>query len=128
MSMKQWPIPLTVEMFTHNELYLQYLRKDPLRIEEATARFFFETYLLGKMSQKACSHLRLPTLILQSANDQVVDVIAVQKWFEKIAAQKKEFRIYPDAAHSIDFDPVWFKEYTHLLNEWILALSPVSAR
>ena len=128
MSMKQWPIPLTVQMFTENERYLEYLREDPLRLKEASSKFFFETFLLGKMSQRAARHLHLPTLILQSANDLVVNVAAVEKWFEKVAAKKKELRMFPDAAHSIDFDPVWFKEYTHLLCDWILAFAPVTAR
>lgn len=121
LAMRTTAIPLNPGMFTDNEAYLDYLMRDPLRLLEATSRFYFESFLLGLKAQKAAQSITLPTLIIQSGNDQIVDVPAVETWYQEIKAQNKTLRIFPDASHSIDFDAVWFRDYTTVLSEWLLA-------
>ncbi|MBK9771189.1 MAG: alpha/beta fold hydrolase [Candidatus Obscuribacter sp.] len=51
-SHRKWPIPLEVNMFTDNPTFQGYLKRDPLRLTEATASFFVESYKLGKLAKK----------------------------------------------------------------------------
>ena len=124
-SHRKWPIPLEVNMFTDNPTFQGYLKRDPLRLTEATASFFVESYKLGKLAEKANANIEAPLLVLQGGSDQVVDVEKLQSWFAKARCQTKDLRIFPESYHSLDFDANWFKEYTHVLAEWILARQPV---
>lgn len=124
-ALKKWPIPVVPTMFTDNPVYLEYIEKDPLRLTEATSSFFFETMRLSKLAESAASNTHLPLLILQSGADQIVDVKKVEDWYSKAKSADKTMRIFPDAYHNLDFDATWFRDYSHLLSEWILARSPV---
>jgi acylglycerol lipase len=123
-QLRTWTIPIRSSMFTDNNAYLEYIEKDPLRLKEATASFFVETLRMGKIAQQSASHIEMPLLILQSGNDQIVDVNSLGNWYGETKSIQKSMRIFPDAAHSIDFDATWFKDYTHLLTEWLLARVP----
>lgn len=120
-ALKHLPIPIDPSMFTNNPLYLDFIEKDPLRLTEATMKFYFEQFLLTHQARRTAPHLRLPLLVVQSGSDRIVDIEALENWYDKIKSSDKTMRIFADAAHSIDFDSVWFKEYTQLLIEWIFA-------
>ncbi len=124
-AMKKWPIPVVPTMFTDNVVYLDYIERDPLRLTEATASFFFETMRLSKLAESAAPNTQLPLLILQSGADQIVDVKKIEEWYSKTKSTDKTMRIFPDAYHNLDFDATWFRDYSHLLSEWILARTPV---
>ena len=125
--MQYWPLPLSPAMYTNEPEYLQFLEKDPLRLKEVTASFLIANLFLSWRAKRAAKHILLPVLIVQSGADQIVDIQRVEQWYREIASENKTMRIFPDAFHSIDFDKTWFKEYTHLLAEWLLARSPVTA-
>jgi alpha-beta hydrolase superfamily lysophospholipase len=125
--MQYWPIPLKTEMFTDNQPYLDFIERDPLRLTEATTSFYAETFIMGWRARRAAKHVNLPTLLLQSEKDQIVDVSKVETWHTQLKTNHKVMRVFPDASHSLDFDQNWFKEYTQLLVDWLLALPPASA-
>jgi alpha-beta hydrolase superfamily lysophospholipase len=123
-ALRKWPIPLTTQMFTDNPAYIQYLEKDPLRLHEATATFFVESFKLSAMAEKAAANISMPVIILQPGNDVIVDTEKLSKWFAKLKSSDKTMRLFPDAQHCLDFDATWFKEYTHLISEWLLSRLP----
>ena len=49
--------------------------------------------------------LRLPLLLLQAGDDEIVDVPAVRQWFDAQPANRKEYVSYPGLAHILDFEP-----------------------
>jgi acylglycerol lipase len=122
------PIPLTTEMLTDNPTFIGYLKQDPLRLSEATAQFYLETFKLSKLAEGAAKDIQLPLLILQAGSDRIVDVPALEKWFAQCKSEKKDLRIFPDAVHSLDFDSTWFSDYTNVLGQWLKARSPVISR
>ncbi len=124
--MQNWPIPLTPQMFTKNPPYLEFIEKDPLRLKEATTSFFVQSFFMGRQAERSAKFINLPVLLLQSGSDEIVDNPKVEQWYEQLKTTQKTMRIFPDADHSLDFDQTWFKEYTHLLSEWLLARTPVS--
>lgn len=123
-ALRKWPIPLTTSMFTDNPAYLEFLEKDPLRLTEATATFFVESHKLSGLAEKAAGNISKPLIILQPGNDAIIDIDRLSKWYSRIKSPDKTMRIFPDAYHCLDFDANWFKEYTHLISEWLLSRLP----
>lgn len=112
-------IPLTAAHFTDQTPYLKYIDEDPLRLKQATAAFFLESLKLTAAAKAAARQLQLPVLVLQSGKDAIVEVEGIKKWFAAIAASDKTLELFPEATHSLDFDPEAPKYRTVLLN-WIL--------
>lgn len=123
-AMRKWSLPITPSMFTDNPAYLEYIEKDPLRLTEVTSTFLVESHKLSGLASKAAPRISKPIMILQPSNDQIVDIPKMEKWYAKIKSAEKSMRLFPDAGHSLDFDATWFKEYSHLVSEWLLARNP----
>jgi acylglycerol lipase len=98
------PIPLTPELFTENQPYLDFVRHDPLSLHDVTARFFFTQYFWDKqlLAQRS---LGVPVLLMQPGPDPVVDVDAVRSWYEQLSAPSKEYLNYEGFGHILDFAP-----------------------
>ena len=122
----RWPIPLTTEMLTDNPTYVSYIEKDPLRLTSATAQFYVETFKLTLLAQSKAKQIDLPLLVLQSGQDRIVDVAALERWYARCPSPNKQWRLFPDAAHSLDFDRDSFNDYAQMLASWLLErTSPV---
>jgi acylglycerol lipase len=113
-------IPLTAEHFTDIPKYLDYIRRDPLRLTRATASFFFESIKLTRQCKTSANGLTMPILILQSGRDRIVNVEEIEQWFSKLSTPDKTLRIFTEAAHSLDFD-THAADYQDALASWILA-------
>lgn len=112
-------VPLTPEHFTDVPEYLEYIRNDSLRLTKATAAFFVESVKLTHACKSASRGLKLPILILQSGRDGIVNVEEIKKWFEGLSSTDKSLMMFPEMAHSLDFD-YRAKEYQDALASWIL--------
>jgi alpha-beta hydrolase superfamily lysophospholipase len=99
------PIPLTPEMYTRNPVYLADVRDDPLRLLTATARFYWETARLDRGLPGLAPRLRLPLLLLQGADDAMMDVVGARRWFAAVGSPDKTLVVYPGAGHTLDFEP-----------------------
>jgi acylglycerol lipase len=98
-------IPLTPELYTTNSRYVDLIRADRLRLLEATTRFFWETARLDRRRRDASAGLRLPLLVLQGEDDQMMDVPGTRRWFERLGVEDKTYRSYRGAGHTLDFEP-----------------------
>jgi acylglycerol lipase len=99
------PIPLTPELYTANPPYLDLIRADPLRLLEATTRFFWQTARLDRRRGRDTARLVLPVLLLQGEDDQMMDVPATRRWFDGLSGEHITYRSYPGAGHTLDFEP-----------------------
>lgn len=113
-------IPLEIEDFTDNPEYLEFIKNDTLRLTQATARFYLNTLILTLLSKQSAEKISLPTLLVQSGIDNIVDQAGVQRWFERLKSSDKTFRVFPEAYHSLDFDRQP-EAYLDLLLNWINA-------
>jgi acylglycerol lipase len=98
-------IPLTPELYTSTPRYIEFIRADPLRLITATLQFFWETGRLDRHRRRASADLRLPLLVLQGENDEMMDVPKTRRWFSQLGAADKTYRSYPGAGHTLDFEP-----------------------
>jgi acylglycerol lipase len=99
------PIPLTPELYTPSPRYRELIRADPLRLLEATTRFFWETARLDRLRARASAGLRLPLLVLQGEADAMMDVPATRAWFAALGVEDRTYLAYPGAGHTLDFEP-----------------------
>ena len=86
------------------EIALKY-DNDPLNCSKVTARWFVE---LGKARINLIlqsKNFDSPCLILQAGGDVVVDEQSVQKFYEEVSSQDKEFVLYNEFYHEILNDP-----------------------
>lgn len=113
-------IPLQIEDFTDTPEFLSFISNDKLRLTEASARFFFNTFLLTKLSKQSAEKITTPVLLVQSGVDNIVDQAGVKGWFDRLKSTDKTFRLFPDAYHSLDFHSQP-QEYLELLLSWIKA-------
>jgi alpha-beta hydrolase superfamily lysophospholipase len=99
------PIPLTPELYTANPPYVDFIRADPLRLLEATTRFFWETARLDRRRRRASARLSLPLLVLQGQDDKMMNVPRTRRWFTRLDVEDKTYRAYAGAGHTLDFEP-----------------------
>lgn len=111
------PVPLTPELFTRDLERLEFIRRDPLSLHEVTARFFFETAIWDR-HLRAQDRLRLPILLQQAGDDRIVDRGAVRAWFERQASNDKEYVLYPEFGHILDFEAER-RRYWDDLSDWL---------
>jgi alpha-beta hydrolase superfamily lysophospholipase len=114
------PIPLTPELYTANPPYRDLIRADPLRLLEATSRFYWETLRLDRRRGDDTARLALPVLLLQGEDDQMMDVPATRRWFDGLGGQHTTYRAYPGAGHTLDFEPDRDRYLADLL-DWLSA-------
>jgi alpha-beta hydrolase superfamily lysophospholipase len=99
------PIPLTPELYTANPPYRDFIRADPLRLPEVTSQFYWETARLDRRRRRDTPRVALPVLLLQGDDDQMMDVPATRRWFERLGAEDTTYRAYQGAGHTLDFEP-----------------------
>lgn len=97
------PVPLEPELFTRNPKYLDFIRNDPLSLHEVTARFFFETAIWDRWLLRQ-TRLELPLLLQQAGDDRIIDRGTVREWFDRQATTDKEYVLYPEFGHILDFE------------------------
>ena len=119
-------IPLSPELFTRNEKWLQFIREDPLVLHEVATSFFLKQALWDKWIAKQTG-LRLPLLLLQSGRDEIVDVPKVRDWFESQESDDKRYVLYPEFDHLLDFEDERGRYWDDLV-DWLNEHAPARTR
>jgi acylglycerol lipase len=97
-------VPLQPEMFTRDPELLQFLRRDPLRVTEVTARFLIASRALDRRIARRIAGLRVPVLLLLAGEDEIVDNDAVLRLLAPLPPGQLQVWQYPDAMHSIQLE------------------------
>ena len=97
-------VPLRPEMFTREPELLAFLRRDPLRLTEVTARFLLATLALDRRIARRVGDLRVPVLLLLAGQDEIVDNDGVLRLLAPLPAGQLQVWQYPDAMHSIQLE------------------------
>lgn len=93
------PTPIQPEMFTTTPVYLDYIRNDPLRLNSATVRFFWQSHRLDKYVDRNIAGNRLPVQLFLAGKDTIIDNDGVLR----VLQQGRE----------ADLDVLWYKGQTH---------------
>jgi esterase/lipase len=76
-----------------------------------------ETFTLLDENQDQAGQIRVPLMMVLSKDDQVVDWLAAEEFFEQSASNEKRLRFMDDAGHTIPFDRGW-QELTEEIAEF----------
>ncbi|MFB3891023.1 MAG: alpha/beta fold hydrolase [Phycisphaerae bacterium] len=102
---RPFDIPLNqVELFTENEEMRDYLRRDPLRLHRATARFLYASRRLDRMLAKSPKGaISVPTALILASRDRIIDNGRTTAIIERLTAGKAAVDIL-EGAHTLEFE------------------------
>jgi alpha-beta hydrolase superfamily lysophospholipase len=101
-----FPIPLNdPNLFTATPRWLEFLRTDPLTLRQATARLLVESVRLDGYLHVVPRHVQAPVLLLLAGRDRIIDNGRTRAFVERFAAADKEVIEYPEAHHTLEFEP-----------------------
>lgn len=103
---RTFPIPLNdPRLFTANPEKIRFIEEDEHSLREATARFLVESYRLDRYIRLAPQFIRCPVLLLLAGRDRIVDNARTKQFFAHWASQDKTLVEYPEAHHTLEFEP-----------------------
>jgi len=114
---KLFDVPLDECTFTDNKRYLKFMERDELKLKKASARFFFETGKMNSSFDGIAKKIKLPTLVLLSECDTIIDNEGTKRWFDRIASDDKAIRLYKDCRHGLLFEEP--KEPINCIVKWM---------
>ena len=108
--------PIEDHMFTNTPKYLELIQNDPLKLDNASARFYFQSARLDWYVDKNIKNNSTPTLLFLAENDPIIDNEGVANVMVKSSAPLTT-HLYEDQKHSIQFDAP--KRMTKDIVDWI---------
>jgi acylglycerol lipase len=103
---RQFTIPLTdPELFTANPKWLEFLRTDPLSLHRATAAMLVASARLDWYLRDAPERITHPVALFLAGQDRIIDNERTKRYFERFASSKKQLFEYPQAHHTLEFEP-----------------------
>jgi alpha-beta hydrolase superfamily lysophospholipase len=101
-----FPIPLSdPELFTATPQWQDFIRHDPLSLRQATARFLVESVRLDAYLRWARKAVHVPVLLLLAGRDRIIDNARTRRFVSRFPAADKEVIEYPQAHHTLEFEP-----------------------
>src|SRR5262249_11497602 len=103
---KLFPVPLNdPELFTASSHWQAFIRDDPLALRQATARLLVESARLDAYVRFAPRYVRVPVVLFLAGRDRIIDNDRTRQFVESFAATDKEIIEYPEAHHTLEFEP-----------------------
>jgi len=116
---RKFKIPIEkAEMFTPNLQKIDYIKADGLRLEEATARFFAESFKLDLFLRKRIHLLKKPIFLMLAGIDPIIDNERIISILEPIPAQEKKIKVYTGYHHTLEFEEDT-QEFLDDLARWV---------
>ena len=117
-SRREFAIPLDdPALFTDDPDERNYIEGDEFGVRRVSARFLFESRKLERLGKHSLRTLKTPLLLLLAGRDEIVDNAGTTRLFEKCPSADKVLKVYPEARHTLEFDPCR-EEYFNDLAAW----------
>ena len=100
----QFATPIEPEMFTTTPEVLEKLRRDPLRLRYASARFFYQSVRLDSLIDDLIEENQTPIQLFLAGQDRIIDNAGVVELLLRGGRERLEIERYEDQTHSIQFD------------------------
>lgn len=128
MNQQRVPIPLQPpQLFTESPRWQKYVETDPLTLRRITLRFAREDQRLTSAARQANRWIHAPALLVLAGRDRIVDNRRTRAWFEQIPSDERTLLEYPQAAHTLEFEPdpqPFYDELAHWI-EHVTGRQPV---
>ncbi|QDT42823.1 Phospholipase YtpA [Gimesia alba] len=103
---KRIEIPLNdPALFTGEAAYQDFIRTDSLALRHVTVSFLQANRALDRLVDEAAGQISCPTLCQLAGRDQIIDNAATEAYFQRIVADQKQLIHYPEARHTLEFEP-----------------------
>lgn len=103
---KTFPIPLSdPALFTANPDGQKYIANDPLSLRAGTASLLAASTFIDRALRRVRARVRQPALLMLAAHDRIVDNARTYDYFLKLGSRVKDVIEYPDAHHTLEFEP-----------------------
>ena len=86
-------------------IWQQFLRDDPLRLHQATARMLVESARLDAYLRFSAKYVHVPVLLMLAGEDRIIRNDLTREYIDKFATPDKEIIEYAGAAHTLEFEP-----------------------
>lgn len=100
---------------TYYEEYRQFASQDPFRLKKMSLRMFQKILDLINSSGRLIPKLSYPCIILQGTADNIVDHMAIEKFFRKWHHPQKKIRLYQKGGHNLLMDKFTSEIYSEIL-------------
>jgi len=99
-------IPLdSPTLFTGRPRWQRFIAGDPLRLHDATVGLLAASHDLDGRVPDLAGQIHVPTLMMLAGRDEVIDNASCRRFFEQLATRQKKLIEYPDARHTLEFEP-----------------------
>jgi acylglycerol lipase len=103
---QRFPIPLSdPALFTANPEGQRFIAADPLSLRTATAGLLAASTLIDRRVKRVLPRVKQPVLLMLSGQDRIVDNARTLADFERLASREKRVIEYPEAHHTLEFEP-----------------------
>lgn len=92
-------------LFTDNSPQREFVAHDPLALWEVTLRFARADRQLSLFAREAAPYIHTPLLLMLAGRDRIVDNRLTRKFFTRTAVTHRVLVEYPNAAHTLEFEP-----------------------
>lgn len=120
---KRVPIPLNdPALFTADPDWQKWIQDDPLALHEVSVSFLLANRELDRRVDAAVEQIECPVFCQLAGQDQIIDNLATESCFSRIRFDRKTQISYPDARHTLEFEPdreQMTADYIKWLNEFV---------
>ena len=103
---KRVPIPLQdPALFTGQPHWQEQIRNDPLALREVTVSFLLANRELDRALSACPPAIRHPVLLMLAGRDRIIDNSATRACVERFATTDRTILEYPEACHTLEFEP-----------------------
>jgi alpha-beta hydrolase superfamily lysophospholipase len=103
---KRFPIPLSdPALFTANPTGRAFIADDALGLRDATARLLAASAVIDRRVRRALPRVRQPVLLMLAGRDRIVDNARTRALVGRMASDHREVIEYPEAHHTLEFEP-----------------------
>ncbi len=119
---KRVPIPLSdPTLFTADPDWQKWIQADPLALHEVSVSFLLANRELDRRVDRAVEQINCPVFCQLAGQDQIIDNLATEACFSRIRFDRKTLITYPEARHTLEFEPdreQMTADYINWLNEF----------
>jgi alpha-beta hydrolase superfamily lysophospholipase len=116
---RHFRIPLNdPSLFTATPHWLDFLRADALSLHRASAAMLVASRRLDWFVRNAPERITLPVLLMLAGKDRILNNARTRIYFDAFASQNKRLIEYPEANHTLEFEPDP-EPYINDLTNWL---------
>ncbi len=105
-SRRTVPIPLgDAALFTGEPKWQEFIKNDSLALHRMTVSLIQCSLELDRMSAQSPARIRCPLLLMLAGKDRIIDNAGTRRWFERVASTRRQLIEYPEAQHTLEFEP-----------------------